>query len=173
MNLAELLATVTESVRIREQNAPGASPMIWKVQIPAAGVWGQWDKSRLEQVLANLLDNAVKYSPAGAEIEVGLEVDGENAHAWIADQGIGIPPEERTKIFQPFFRATNVSSGGRTLPGLGLGLSICREIMDLHEGRIWVESPGPKKGSVFHISLPGAVSGPVAAPNAARESRVS
>jgi len=168
MNLAELLLTVVESVRIREQNAPGASPMIWKVQLPETGVWGAWDKSRIEQVLVNLLDNALKYSPSGAEIAVGLEIDGENAHAWIADQGIGIPPEERSKIFQPFFRATNVASGGRTLPGLGLGLSICREIMDLHEGRIWVESAGPKKGSVFHMSLPGVVNEP--APSA-RESR--
>ncbi len=74
------------------------------------------------------------------------------AHVMVRDQGIGIPPEELGRIFQPFMRATNAAR--MHLPGLGLGLAITREIVERHGGRIWVESAGTNEGSAFHVILP-------------------
>jgi PAS domain S-box-containing protein len=165
MNLSELLANVIESVRIREMNNPSPVRLAWEMVLPEEGhVFGMWDKSRVEQVLVNLTENAVKYSPPGGRVTVTLRVEksaaddttGFAAHLSLQDQGIGIPPPERTKIFEPFFRATNIAGAGKTVPGLGLGLSVSKEIVDLHSGKIWVESEGANQGSTFHVVLPGA-----------------
>jgi PAS domain S-box-containing protein len=109
------------------------------------------DPLRLEQVLTNLLDNAVKYSPAGTPIAVGLArlADGRFQLA-VADRGPGIPAEARDQIFDRFYQASR-STGSP--PGLGLGLYISRQIVERHEGRLWVEQP-PEGGTRFVLSLP-------------------
>jgi signal transduction histidine kinase len=110
------------------------------------------DASRIEQIVTNLLDNAVKYSPAGGTVRVEIRTAD---HGWlveIGDRGIGLPPGASDVIFEPFGRARN--STARHLPGMGLGLYICRQIADAHAGRIWADSPGENQGSTMRLWLP-------------------
>lgn len=111
------------------------------------------DSGRIEQVLANLLGNAIKYTPQGGPIDIAIseEVDVQEAHLSIRDTGIGIPVHEQTRIFRRFARADNSSSYGIT--GTGLGLYLCRELVERHGGRIWFES-SEGQGSTFFITLP-------------------
>ena len=109
------------------------------------------DRGRLAQVLTNLLENALKYSPMGGTIRVTLERDGTQALVSVADEGIGIPPDQRLQLFERFFRARNAPISG--FGGLGLGLYICRDIVEHHGGRIWVESE-VGRGSTFHFTVP-------------------
>ncbi len=159
MNLSELLSTVVENVRGQKQHRQHSSRLDLRIEMPSADVWGNWDRTRLEQVLTNLVDNAVKYSPAGGAIQIRLAAengDGPSAspyaHVVVSDEGIGIPPDELSKIFQPFTRATNAVE--REYPGLGIGLAVSKEIVTRHGGRIWVESNGEDQGSAFHVVLP-------------------
>lgn len=109
------------------------------------------DEERLEGVLYNLLTNAIKYSPDGGEIRVGGRFDDKEAIVFVADQGVGIAPEDRAQLFRPFSR---VDSGlARRTPGAGLGLFLCKAIIDALGGRIWVES-APGEGSTFYFALP-------------------
>jgi PAS domain S-box-containing protein len=113
-------------------------------------VWG--DPERLREVLSNLVSNAVKYSPDGGSVWVGGRVDGAGVTIYVADQGIGIPPEEQTRIFDRFHR---VETGlHRSTEGTGLGLYLVKAIVEAHGGRVWVES-APGRGSIFMFTLPG------------------
>lgn len=121
------------------------------------------DELRLHQVLQNLLQNAAKYSPAGGSIDVQLGREGEWASLTVSDQGIGIPSEAMPFLFTRFFRAANAEE--RKISGIGLGLYVVHEIVELHGGRIEVDSR-LGQGSAFRICLPLAaeeelaVSGP-------------
>jgi signal transduction histidine kinase len=119
-----------------------------------------WDEARLDQVLTNLLSNAVRYSPQGGTVHLSFDVGPTLVELRVRDEGIGIPQESLGRLFRPFSRASNATS--RHFGGLGLGLFICREIVERHGGIIWAESPGPQKGSCFCVRLPRAV--PEAAP---------
>lgn len=110
------------------------------------------DQQRLEQVLDNLLDNAAKYSPEGGTIRVDLQPEGEGASIRVQDEGIGLPPGAATTIFEPFARAANAID--RRLPGLGLGLHICRGIIERHGGQITVHSAGEDQGTTVTLWLP-------------------
>ena len=112
------------------------------------------DPDRLEQVLANLLTNAVKYSPDGGRIDVSLRPEDGGTIISVADQGIGLPPGATERIFEPFGRAPNAAE--RQIPGMGLGLHIARGIVERHGGRIWAESPGEGKGTTVNLWLPDA-----------------
>ena len=107
------------------------------------------DQLRVEQVLTNLLDNAVKYSPHGGVIEVRLRRTDDEAELSVRDHGLGIPPDKREAIFERFYQAH--SSGHRS--GLGLGLYICRQIVEMHRGSIHAEFPADG-GSRFVVRLP-------------------
>lgn len=109
------------------------------------------DASKIEQVIINLLSNAVKFSPEGGEVHLSVEDAGIEYIIKVADKGIGISPQEQKKIFDKFYQVDMTSV--RHIGGSGLGLSICRAIVEGHEGRIWVESE-PGKGSSFYFSLP-------------------
>lgn len=119
-------------------------------------VWG--DEERLRQVLTNLVSNAIKYSPNGGRIRIGGWVDFKDRPSgvrrvvlYVADEGIGIPPEELPHIFERFYRVD--TSLRRTAPGAGLGLYLCKAIIDAHRGQIWVRSES-EKGTTFFIGLP-------------------
>jgi two-component system sensor histidine kinase KdpD len=105
------------------------------------------DYVQIQQVLANLLDNAARYSPAGAEIHVTGCVEGDAFVIRVRDQGPGIPLAEAERIFSKFYRI------GRRRDGTGLGLAICKGLVEAHGGRIAVENPG-RPGAVFAVSLP-------------------
>jgi signal transduction histidine kinase len=122
-----------------------------RLQARSEAISGAWDGRRLDQVLTNLISNALRYSPAGSEISVEVRQDDDSALLSVKDQGIGIPPEGLAGLFQPFFRAANATSH---YGGLGLGLYISREIVERHGGHIWAESAGPHQGSQFFVRLP-------------------
>ncbi|HEY0735609.1 MAG TPA: ATP-binding protein [Herpetosiphonaceae bacterium] len=108
------------------------------------------DEGWLEQVIQNLLNNAVKYSPAGGRIAVAVEVEDHIARVSVADQGIGIPQTAQARLWEPFYRAANASKQSR---GFGIGLFIVHEIVRRHGGSIAVQSV-EHKGSTFTVSLP-------------------
>jgi len=108
------------------------------------------DPERLREVVANLFDNAVKYTDAG-KISIGLTGDDNVVQIYVKDSGKGIPTEDVSHLFQKFYRVD--SSATRTIGGTGLGLFICRKIIEMYNGRIWAESE-QGKGSTFFINLP-------------------
>ncbi len=108
------------------------------------------DPDRMREVITNLFDNAVKYTETG-KISIGLTGNNEIIQFFIRDTGHGIPAEDVPHLFQKFYRVDNSST--RTIGGTGLGLFICRKIVELYNGRIWVESEAAK-GSTFYINLP-------------------
>jgi K+-sensing histidine kinase KdpD len=110
------------------------------------------DPGRLEQVLANLLDNAVKYSPDGGEVRLTVEGDGTGVALRVRDEGIGLPSGSTEAIFEPFTRAPNAAE--RQIPGLGLGLHIAREIAARHGGSLRATSGGDGCGTTMTLWLP-------------------
>lgn len=110
------------------------------------------DPDRIEQVVDNLLTNAIKYSPTGGDVWVSLARCDHEALLRVRDRGIGLSPEHRESIFEPFGRAPNAAAAN--IPGMGLGLYICRQIIQSHGGRTWAESQGHGSGATFHVALP-------------------
>ncbi|WP_223641061.1 HAMP domain-containing sensor histidine kinase [Corallococcus sp. EGB] len=133
--------------------------------VPDTAVLVRADPARLEQVLTNLVSNALKYSPAGSRVEVSVGGDAEHVVVAVADQGIGMSPEELEGLFIPFQRAGNAK---QRAPGVGLGLSVSRRIIEAHGGRIEVESQ-PGRGSVFRVHLARVTAGPPRAPSPSDE----
>lgn len=134
---ARIRATASDH-RIRIDVADGLPPVLG-------------DAQRLEQVLANLLTNAVKYSPAGTEVRVTARVDGECALVQVCDQGPGVPPDEIEAVFERFYRSPEATRRG--VAGTGLGLTISRGIVQAHGGQIWVDNR-PVCGAVFSFTIP-------------------
>jgi len=109
------------------------------------------DEAQLRQVLDNLLDNAIKYSPAGGDVRLGVEAATGGVRFTVADAGLGIPAHEQERIFEKFYRLDPDMTGG--VGGTGLGLYIARELVRRVGGRIWVE-PNSDQGSVFSVEIP-------------------
>ncbi len=109
------------------------------------------DELRVERILRNLIENAVKYSPQGGEIRVSVKPEEEQLVIGVSDEGIGISPSEQARLFEPFQRLGESRPDG--VGGVGLGLLVCRRLVEAHGGRIWVESE-PGKGSTFFFTLP-------------------
>jgi two-component system phosphate regulon sensor histidine kinase PhoR len=110
------------------------------------------DRNYLEQILINLLDNAIKYTPEGGRVVVSaVEKDSTDIQFSVEDNGIGIPKEDLSRIFERFYRVDKGRS--KEMGGTGLGLSIVKHLVQAHGGRIWVESH-PGKGSIFYFTLP-------------------
>ncbi|MBN8229941.1 HAMP domain-containing histidine kinase [Corallococcus macrosporus] len=127
----------------------GDSGHMLELVVPDTPVLVRADPARLEQVLNNLVSNALKYSPSGSRVEVSVRGDAEQVVVAVADQGIGMSPEDLKNLFVPFQRAGNAK---QRAPGVGLGLSVSRRIIEAHGGRIEVESQ-PGQGSVFRVHL--------------------
>ena len=123
-------------------------------------VWG--DRTRLGQVLTNLVSNANKYTPEGGSLVIGAELSpnhwdpegaGQVVHIWVRDSGIGISAEDQARIFEKFFRSEDPKA--REVPGAGLGLNITRSLVEMQGGRIWFESQH-RHGTTFHFTVPVA-----------------
>jgi PAS domain S-box-containing protein len=110
------------------------------------------DEGRTHQILANLIDNAVKYSPAGSRVDVAVQRDNGRIRFSVRDRGPGIPPAEREHVFEKFYRLDPDHRHG--VAGSGLGLYICRQLVSSMQGRIWVESAPQQQGSTFAFDLP-------------------
>ncbi|MBW3613128.1 MAG: GAF domain-containing protein, partial [Chloroflexi bacterium] len=143
---ADLLDVVEE---VRERYAEGEVSV--HVDEPAIALVASIDRTRIEQVLDNLVENALKYTPDGAPPEIRVTTADGEARLEVVDHGIGIPEPDRQRIFERFFRASNAQSITDT--GLGLGLYICHRVVEQHGGRIWFEST-PGGGTTFTIALP-------------------
>ena len=146
-DLAELLHDVVEAARdqLKQHSLIADLP---------GELWVSLDPLRIEQVVTNLIDNAIKYSPEGGEIEVRLTSDAATGLAEIVvrDHGVGVPPEHRDHIFDRFYQA---HAGGplTSMAGMGLGLYISRQIVELHDGSIVAEFP-EDGGTRFIVVLP-------------------
>jgi signal transduction histidine kinase len=139
---------VGEAIKQANSRAPSHG---YRFEAPAELPELAMDERRIRQVMHNLLDNAIKYAPAGTEIDIGAaESDGEVIVS-VADRGPGIEPAEQSIVFDPFYRGK--AAQGSRAQGLGLGLAICQGIVQAHGGRIWVEDR-PGGGSIFSFSLP-------------------
>jgi two-component system, OmpR family, sensor histidine kinase VicK len=108
------------------------------------------DPERIREVVTNLFDNAVKYTQTGF-VRIGLTGNDKMVQIFVADSGMGMPSEDLPHLFQKFYRIDN--SETRTIGGTGLGLFICKQILDLYNGQIWADSVAGK-GSTFYINLP-------------------
>lgn len=115
------------------------------------GVEGRCDPRRLTQVLTHVVGNAVKYTPEGGRITIGVERQGQTTHIAIADPGIGIPPEDDGRVYERYYRGRAAERSGTR--GLGLGLYLAREVTSRCGGRIWHE-PGSDGGTIFHVLWP-------------------
>jgi signal transduction histidine kinase len=149
----ELALVQTDLVDLVKRVAASIQPLTSKHRIEVEappGVEGVWDASRLEQVLQNLITNAIKYAPQGGAITVSVEADAHQVVVSVRDRGVGVAPEELPLLFERFYRV----AGTRGLEGSGLGLYICQGIVAAHGGRIWAASEGPGCGSSFSFALP-------------------
>jgi signal transduction histidine kinase len=147
VDLNEIVSEASERVR---PNAP-KHPLSLRLD-PLVGVMSG-DRDKLTQVITNLLNNAVKYSPDGGEIVVSTRVEGNAVHVVVRDHGMGIPKGALETIFERYGRVESLAT--RHIQGTGLGLPIVRQIVQLHGGAVWVEST-VGEGSVFHVTLPRA-----------------
>jgi PAS domain S-box-containing protein len=145
VDLPDLVRAVVE----RSAGITAGHPVELRVQGEIPRVWV--DPSRIEQVLANLLSNAAKYSFPESPIEVGLRGRDGDVLVSVSNQGRGIPPEEQPLIFSRFHRARAAEAA--RIPGLGLGLYISKALVEAHGGRIWVESV-PDRTTTFYFTLP-------------------
>jgi signal transduction histidine kinase len=114
------------------------------------------DPLRVEQVVANLVDNAIKYSPDGGPVTVRVSSGEGGATLFVAvsDRGVGITAEQAGRVFDRFYRAVDALDGAPR--GVGLGLFLCKRLVEAQGGRIWAESV-PGRGSTFHFTLPALV----------------
>jgi signal transduction histidine kinase/DNA-binding response OmpR family regulator len=124
--------------------------------IPYQKMPAHFDHDKMERVVGNLLGNALKFTPPGGRVELGLRAEGSQVRIWVRDSGIGLAPEEVPKIFDRFYQVD--SSGQRAYAGSGLGLALAKELVQLMGGRIAVESQAGK-GSLFSLELPLQVTG--------------
>jgi len=146
VNLGDLIAAAVEQVRpMAEQRDLTVSAA------PGPDIRLQADEDLLLQLLLNLLDNAIKYTPSGGNVTAGWEIDGDEAELWVHDTGIGVTEEHLERIFDRFYRVDKARS--RTEGGAGLGLSICRWIAEAHGGSISARR-APGQGTVFTVRLP-------------------
>jgi signal transduction histidine kinase len=122
------------------------------IELPTEALVVEGDLTRLVQVVSNLLENAAKYTPAGGRIRVSAERDGGHAVVSVRDNGIGIPQEMLEKVFEPFARSDQPLA--HSAGGMGIGLSVVRDLVELHGGSIVARSAGPERGSEFRVRLP-------------------
>ncbi|WP_370450968.1 ATP-binding protein [Corallococcus sp. CA049B] len=150
MDLTALAREVLERIQSTRPERQG-----WvSLDVPDGPLVGRWDEQRLDQLLTNLVENALRYSPPGTPVCMRVREEDGRVRVDVEDRGIGIPRESLPQLFTPFFRARNATE--HYAGGLGLGLAICREIVERHGGRIQASSEGSGKGTCFTVWLPRA-----------------
>lgn len=147
VSVAQLIESCVETAHFKAVPRQLAVSVHVPDELPAV----RGDSNSLQEVLQNLLDNALQYTPAGGKIDVSASCSDGRVIVTVADTGIGIPQVEQERIFERFYRVDAARS--REAGGTGLGLSIARHIMEAHGGRLWVES-AVGEGSRFHFSIP-------------------
>jgi signal transduction histidine kinase len=124
------------------------SSVALRIDVPPKGLSVRGDRERLLQVLENLIGNAIKFTPAGGSVTVGAREHEDGVRFFVSDTGVGIDPDDLERIFDRFWQAR-----GADTRGAGLGLSICKRIIEVHGGRVWVESR-VGEGTTVSFTLP-------------------
>jgi two-component system phosphate regulon sensor histidine kinase PhoR len=137
-----VLADLSQSVEARQQRVT--------IDIPDVAIYVDADPGKLHDILRNLVENAVNYSPVQSDIRLTAERHGDAVHVVVSDSGPGIPPTDLTRVFERFYRVDKSRSGPG---GTGLGLSIVKHLVELHEGQVSVAN-GAQGGAVFRVVLP-------------------
>ncbi|TAK14350.1 MAG: GAF domain-containing protein [Anaerolineae bacterium] len=151
LNMQEIAEEVVEYIERKSQEEN--RPMGFQIQCPPNLPNAYGDAERIRQVFSNIIDNAYRYTPEDGRIIVGLKAVNGNVQVDVKDSGIGIFPDEQDRIFDRFYRGENHLVMATS--GTGLGLAIVKELIEMHNGRIWVESSGmPGQGSTFSFVLP-------------------
>jgi signal transduction histidine kinase len=167
VHLRPLARTALERVRLRARSHEV------RIDVPVSLPPVHADPRRIEQVLHNLLDNALKYTPAGGHVTLSAMAVGEEVTVSVADDGDGIAPEDRVHLFERFYRGPpgRVGSGS----GTGLGLAICKGLVEAHGGKIWVEAPGvgPSSGTTVRFTLKAVLNGNGSFRRSARNGKVN
>jgi signal transduction histidine kinase len=127
---------------------------ILSIDMPEQSLWVEADLTRLAQIISNLLNNAAKYTEMGGHIELSVRAEEENVTISVSDNGLGIPADMLTKVFELFTQVNDNLE--RSQGGLGIGLALAQRLVAMHDGKIDGESSGPGKGSIFHVTLPMA-----------------
>lgn len=148
VDLTELLRQAVESMRPRLESAD----LRLQVSLPCEPILLEADSVRLTQVFVNLLDNAGKYTPGGGLVSLSVQVEGNDVVVTVADTGIGIPPEYIPRLFEMFAQVS--PEGEAASRGLGIGLWLAANLVELHGGAITGRSEGPGRGSEFKVRLP-------------------
>ena len=158
VDIAEVVDEVMRSTRRQMEDRKQSSSIDLPSKLP--DIWA--DRTRLVQIITNLVSNAIKYTPEGGRIKIGAEQStnqwdpkgaAEVLRVWVQDSGIGISSEDQKMIFQKFFRSDD--SKAREAPGTGLGLNITRSLVEMMGGRIWFDSEF-RQGTTFHFTIPVA-----------------
>lgn len=144
LDLNELIKEVVEEYRITSLNHVIEIAHCNDITINA-------DRDKIASVLSNLVNNAIKYSPKKAEVSINCSTDHDHVIVSVSDKGLGIAPQDITKIFERYYRSHD--NAARHISGFGIGLYLSAEIIQRHGGRIWAESV-PGEGSSFHFSIP-------------------
>ena len=145
IDAGEMLAVVVERLKAQADRA-GLSLAI---DVPSGLPKMQADKEQVEQVIVNLLHNAIKFTPPGGDIALSAKAEGDNILISVTDTGVGIPTDDLPRIFERFYKADKARAGG----GTGLGLAIAKHIIESHDGKIWAESV-EGKGTTLNFTLP-------------------
>ncbi len=146
-HLGTILVEAVDSMRMRA----AAKGLALQLEPPEGVAVVAGDAALLRQVVTNLLDNAIKYTPSGGTVTVGLAVRDQQAVIRVTDTGIGIAPDDQVRLFEKFYRIRRRDT--QDIPGTGLGLAIVKSIIERHGGRVWVDSE-LGRGSTFYASLP-------------------
>jgi signal transduction histidine kinase len=146
--LQDVLTFAVETV----QSAIDAAGHALHLDVPAEPIRLHADHARVTQIIGNLISNAARYTPNGGEIRVGLMTDGAWAMITVADNGIGIAPDQQGRIFDIF--AQVASDGRMNRDGLGIGLALVKQLVELHGGTIALQKSVPGEGSTFEVRLP-------------------
>jgi signal transduction histidine kinase len=146
--LQEVLAFAVEASQ-PQIDVPGHA---LSVDIPAQTIWLEADPTRLAQVFSNLLNNAAKYTPPAGQLGLTVRLDGDQAEIAVSDTGIGVPEAMRSKIFELFAQVKNPAE--RAQEGLGIGLALVKQLVELHDGTIALAESGEGQGSTFKVRLP-------------------
>jgi two-component system, OmpR family, sensor kinase len=119
-----------------------------QITLPTPGMVVSCDRPRMELAFANLLDNAIKFTPSGGKVHAGVQVEAGEISLWVKDNGPGIQPEDLAHVFERFY-----SGKDRNVPGSGLGLAIVKSVVELHQGQVEITSM-PGQGACVSIRLP-------------------
>jgi len=145
VNIADIVARVVERLKAQSERAG----LRLETQIASALPQVLADEGRIEQVLLNLIHNAIKFTPPGGRIDITAKLYGNKLSVSVSDTGVGISPDDLPRVFERFYKADRARAGG----GTGLGLAIARHVVEAHGGLIWAESV-EGKGSTFSFTLP-------------------